>query len=368
MSIKALVIGIGQAGNKIVNQGIINGVLKQDDCVLVNSTSFDFPADYLGKKIIISPMNTGCGKERSVSIAYAKNAIKQGLFNLDNISQYDTICIVASVEGGTGSGSAPILAQYFSQVHVKNVHIFAIAGFSDDVRGLGNTIEFFKELNDNIIVHTISNEAFLQAARGNRMEAEELANEEFCKRYNVLMGNTIIPSPHNMDETDLRKVANCHGYTTVEFKYLPKSLGDEDDYNKIVKRMIYESKSIKSKNPAANKLGIILNINKSSEEALGDTQGVIKAAYGMPYECFTHIQYDGGKEYIAFIVAGMKLPIDELKAVYNNYLDQSAKVNKDSDEFFSQMKELTLNTEDKKFDMLQPVKQGVDVNDFLSKF
>lgn len=368
MSIKALVLGIGQAGNKIVTQAINKGVLNKEDCILINSTSFDFPDDYSGKKIVISPMNLGCGKERSISIAYSKNAIKQGLFNLDNINQYNTVCIVSSVEGGTGSGSAPILAQYFSQVHVKNVHIFAITGFFDDVRGLGNTIEFFKELNDNIIVHTISNNAFLQETHGNKMRAEELANDEFCKRYDILMGNTLIPSKHNIDDTDIMKLSNCHGYTTVEVKYLDKSLGDSDDYDKIVKRMIYESKSIKSDNPAASKIGVILNINEASREAISDPYSVIKNAYGMPYECFTHIQYDGKKEYIAFIISGMKLPIEELKVIYDKYLDQSGKVNKDSDNFFTEMKSMNLNDEDKKFDMLKPVKQGVDVNDFLAKF
>ena len=66
---KNLVIGIGQAGNKCIVDAINDGVVKKEDTVLVNSTSLDFPADYDGKKIVISPHNLGCGKrEKSLRV------------------------------------------------------------------------------------------------------------------------------------------------------------------------------------------------------------------------------------------------------------------------------------------------------------
>ena len=366
--IKTLLIGNGQAGNKAVMTAIENGVVKVDDTVLVNSTSLDFPANYTGKTIIMSSKNIGCGKERGVSKSYAKDAIKKGLFNLDNINNYNTVIIVGSVEGGTASGSTPLLAQYFTQVCIKNVHIFAICGFEEDVRGLENTIGFFKEIDGNTIVHTISNKAFLQAAGNNKIKAEELANEEFCKQYSVIIGDNLIPSSQNIDDTDIIKLANAHGYTIVEKRYLEKSLIDSEDYNKMIKKMIYESKSIKSENPAASKIGVILNINDQSKEAIGDYFEVLKQAYGFAFECFKHIQYDGGKEYIAFIASGMKLPVDEMKAIYDRYIEQSSMVNKDSDEFFDEMAGMELDDENKKFNMIRPEKSGISVDDFLKKF
>lgn len=365
-----ITFGLGAAGNKAVFDAIQSGVLKEEDTVLVNSTSKDFPEGYNGKKIIISPKNVGCGKEREVSKAYTINAIKNKEFEkIENLNKYSTVFLVSSVEGGTGSGAVPVLAQYFSQVLLKDTHCVSLTGFATDVRGLANTVEYFREIKNNIICHTISNASFLNEANGNRERAEELANKEFAKRYKVISGDMIIPGNQNIDDTDLIKLTNTYGYTTIEYKELDKSIGDANDYDKIVKRMIHDSKSIKSENPSCTRIGVILNLKEESQEALGDVFEVIKEAYGTPYEAFKHIQYDGKKEYIAFIVAGMNLPTEELSKIYDSYVEQSKSMerNNNEDSFFDTLKDFNLLDQNKKFDMIKPPKQGISSEDFLSK-
>ena len=364
-----LLVGCGAAGNKCAYQAIKSGAISENDVVLVNSTDKDFPADYNGKKIVISPLNLGAGKEREVSKAYVVNSIKQGLFDtkeLDNLNQYANVILVSSVEGGTGSGAVPMLAQYFATVHVKNVTCCLFAGFQDDPRGLANTIECFKELKDNIIVHIISNSAFLAEADGNYSKAEELANQEFINRYKILSGQLLIPGDQNIDDTDIIKLSNTYGYTTIEYKELDKSLSDPSEYDKIIKRMSYDSKSIKPSSMSATKIGVILNLSEQSRTNLNNIFSALKETYGVAYECFKHIQYDGKKEYIAYIIAGMKLPIDEVQKVYDKYTEQSKLVNKNSDGFFDSMKKMTLLEEDKQFNMIKPVKKGISSEEFLS--
>lgn len=361
-----LYIATGAAGNKAVFDAIKLGAIDVKDTVLVNSTSKDFPEGYTGKKIILSPMNVGCGKEREVSKAYTVNAIKNRLFDIENIDKYSTVCIVTSVEGGTGSGSATLLAQYFNNVLVRNTHIVAFTSFMEDVRSMANTVEFFKEIKDNTIIHIISNSAFLEEANGNKQRAEELANIEFAKRARVLSGQLLIPGDQNIDDTDIVKLSNTYGYTTVEYRELDKTIGDNSDYEKIIKRMIYESKSVKSEDPSATKIGVILNLKDESRKAITDYFAVLKEAYGTTFELFKHIQYDGKKEYIAFIVAGMKLPLDEIKSVYDQYVEQSKLIDKNNDKFFDAVKEMNILDEDKRFDMIQPVKKGISTDEFLS--
>ena len=366
---KVALIGIGAAGNKCVFQALQDDVVGIDDVVLVNSTSKDFPEEYNGKKIIISPRNTGAGKEREVAKVYIHNAIKDKEFEgLDALSSATAVCIVASVEGGTGSGSAPLLAQYMTQVMNKNTHIFALTGFEEDVRGIANTIEFFKELESNIIVHTISNAAFLEEANNNKSKAEELANKEFQKIFNVISGKMLIPSDQNIDDTDIIKLSNTYGYSIIGYKELEIPFSDSYDYDKFVKRIIYSNKSIKTDSRSASKLGVILNLKEESREVLTDIFAVLKEVYGTAYELFKHIQYDGGKEYVAYIASGMKLPIEEMRKVYDNYYMMSKTIDKSSDTFFDEMKEMELLDEDKKFDMIQPVKKGISTEEFLSKF
>ena len=111
-----------------------------------------------------------------------------------SVEKYTTVMVVGSCSGGTGSGSIPILGRLFSEVLNRNVHIITFTGFEEDVRELSNTIEFFKEMDSKLVVQTISNASFLQEAGGNKFKAEQLANNEMCKRIAILTGKNFIDS------------------------------------------------------------------------------------------------------------------------------------------------------------------------------
>ena len=365
---KMMLIGIGAAGNKAVKTAIEKGTVEEKDTIIINSTSKDFPKDYNGKKIVLSPQDTGCGKEREVAKDFALSAIKAGKFTIEEAKGYTTIVICTSVEGGTGSGSTPIIAKYFNQVYRKNVHVIAFAGFEEDVRGLANTVEFFKEIDNNLIVQTIKNSAFLRACGGNKFKAEEAANKEMCRRIEILSGKNFISSRQNIDDTDILKVSNTSGYMTVEYASLDSPLVDQEDFNRVVKKMMYESKSVKSNNPGAVRLGVILNIDPASEDAIDYSFADIKSAYGNPYECFLQEQWDGKREYIAFIVSGMQMPLDELQLVYERYREQSSKVNKSADDFYKEMQSMSIDEDDKKFNMIKKVETGASIDDFMKQF
>ena len=345
----ALLIGIGAAGNKAVVTAIEKGTMNVEDTAIVNSTTKDFPKEYQGTKIVLSATDTGCGKERDISKMYTKKAIGEGKFNFnEKMSQYTTVIICTSVEGGTGSGATPILAKFFNKVYTKNVHIIAFTGFEDDVRGLANT-SYFAE------------------AGYNKMKAEELANVEMAERIRVLIGKDFIEGSQNIDDTDILKLSNTSGYMTVEKKYFKKSLETRDDFEKIIKNMVYNSASIKSKNPSAIRIGVILNINSASEDAIDYSFSSLKAAYGNPFELYTQIQWDKKTEYIAYIASGMKMPIDEISAIFERYKEQSKLINKNGDEFFATIGGMSTLAEDSKFNMIKEVSKGISVADFLSE-
>jgi cell division GTPase FtsZ len=366
-----LLIGIGAAGNKAVLSTIEEGIIDVKDTCIINSTSKDFPKDYYGNTICLSKVDTGCGKERPVALTYAKAAISRGDFDIitnteEFVKVYDSVVIATSVEGGTGSGATPIIAKFFSKVHKKNVHIFAFTGFQDDVRGLANTVEFFKEIEDTFTTHTISNAEFMPQAGNNKIKAEELANKEMAKRISVLTGQDFIEGRQNIDDTDILKLSNTTGYMTIEKKYFDKSLETREDFEKIIKNMIYNSASISVDEPKAKRVGVILNIAPASEDAIDSTFESLKKRYGNPYEFFEQIQWDGKREYIAFIASGMKMPFDKIKEVYDKYVEQAKAINSDTDSFYADMQDLELLEEDNKFNMIKPVEAGISVSDFLN--
>ena len=369
---KIMLIGVGASGNKAVINSISRGVVKEQDTILINSTSKDIPKDYTGNTIIISPDDYGCGKEIKVARKYAMNAIKTGKFDgCDNALEYDSIIFITSTEGGTGSGATPILAQYFAQKYGRNVHVIAFTGFEEDVRGLSNTIQFFKNMNDNLIIQTISNASFMNQAGGNKFKAEQMANDELAQRIRIITGMDFIESDQNIDNMDILKVSNTVGYMTAEKSIIRKPLIDQNDFNSLMKHMIMDSHSLKSNNPGTARLALILNVNESEDAIDYKYTGLIEA-FGKPYEIFLQKQWDGKDEYIAMIISGMDMPIDEVEAMYNRYKEETEKVNKKSDSFFDKMQSFDLDDNDAHFDMIVDASDnreqvaGFSVDDFLN--
>lgn len=356
------VIGVGAAGNKAVIRAVELGITDPLKQVLINSTEKDIPETYKDTSIIIGNNLKGCGKERSI----AKNAMIAYLKEHDTFSRIpvdtDRVIIVTSAEGGTGSGSAPILAKYIRDVIGFNTSIFAFTGFENDVRGLKNTIEFTKDLDEETTVQIISNKKFLNDANGNYTKAQELANDEFCKRLLVMSGDILEESDQNIDDTDLHKLIDAPGLIDITYTDIEDPLKNVDMFDKLCSKMVDESKSIDFA-PTASRIGVIFNGKDSSRDSIDSSYKVFKSKYGEPYEAYTHLQENKSykKEFLACIASGMKLPIEAMQKVYDEYLDRTSKISKDRDSFFDAIGDFKEDENDKMFDMRKrPIKSDKD--------
>ena len=367
---KFMFVGVGAAGNKAVLEIPKAGICNDDQVILINTTDRDIPKDFHGNVLILSPENAGAGKERKVARTLAAQYLKSRTDAMKEMfKDVDSVMFITSVEGGTGSGATPVLASYVGKVLGKNTHIVAFTGFEDDVRGLENTVEFFKDINFETDIMTIRNNAFLEEANGNKLDAEKLANKELVKRVRIILGLDFIPGEHNIDSTDLYKLVSTTGYKTIERIDFKKDLLNKDDFDTYCKNMIYNSKSVKSNNPGQLRLGMILNIKPETESAINFDYPVIIDAYGKPYEIYLQEQYDPKQgQYIAFISSGMKMPIDEVTAVYDRYKEETKKVDKANDGFFDAVKGYDIDAEDSMFNMMSKKSTTTSTDDFFKDF
>lgn len=62
----------------------------------------------------------------------------------------------------------------------------------------------------------------------------------------------------------------------------------------------------------------------------------------------------------------MKMPIDEITAVYERYKAETKKVDKDNDTFFDTMKSYNIEEEDSMFNMVSHKKSTTSSNDFFN--
>lgn len=367
---KCKVIGIGAAGNKAAINLIEKGVISEQNVKLINSTLRDIPEGYRQLAVKLSDdIRGGCGKERNLAKDLSIKGIQSGSLELDSIMDPDDdlVIIVNSSEGGTGCGASSIIAKYMKQVVGVNVHCFVFTGFEEDSRGLQNTIEYFQDLEEGFTVEAISNKKFLDGNK-NKLKAEKAANDEFANRVQILLGQMIVDSEQNIDETDLYKVSTTPGFMSIEHANLEK-IKNVDNFNKVVTEMIDNSYSLDITDSSAKRLAVILNISEKTRDYIDYGFEVIKDKFGTPFEVFTHVQYEGEDEYICLIASGMHMPIDDVKQIYENYKLESEKVNKNKDSFFSFASNMKSKEEDSMFNMMDEKESTTSSKeDFLNQF
>lgn len=369
---KFKLIGVGAAGNKAGITMIEKGTCDRSDVLLLNSTLKDIPLDYRDITVQYTNARGGAGKERDIAKMLCLQSIQDGdLDCLDKLvtDEDELVIIVASAEGGTGSGSLPILAKYYTQVLGKTVHCVVFTGFEEDSRGLQNTIELFQEMEDQYTIQVISNKKFLDTYN-NKLKAEKAANEELAKKISILVGRDIIASEQNIDETDLYKSATTPGFMMIESASLDR-IKNTNQFNQIVSDMIDNTYSLDCTDRSMKRLAIILNISERTQDIVDLQVEAIKNKLGIPYEVFTHVQHDKTKpESISIIASGMNMPLDDVKDIYEKYKSQTEKMNTKKDGFFDFMQ--GIKKEDAKaeflrntFDISEPIQPKKEVSKIM---
>lgn len=346
MLLKAKIIGIGAAGNKAVISLMKKYPEITNDCILINSTLKDVPAEYRDKALEMDGSFKGCAKERYVANQMMYNTLKNGTFEyIQNPEECMTI-IVTSSEGGTGSGASVMLAKIIDEVYHSPIHFYIFTGFEDDARGLKNTVDLFKELKQTYVISAISNKKFLDEAAGNRLKAEELANDKFCDDINILLGGTIVESTQNIDQSDLQKLANTPGFMVIENIPMDR-IKNVGDYDKRIVDAIDNTKSLITE-PSCKRFGTIMNIKDKNLSFVDYSNKVLKERYGSPFEVFTHIQDVHENEYLQVIVSGLKMPVEDIEDAYNSFMESLNGVDRSKDGFFNK----SFDTDTSSFDTL----------------
>lgn len=361
MLLNAKIFGVGAAGNKACITLMSYMPELADKITLVNTTMKDVPLEYRDKAIELSGPFKGCGKERKKANQIMFDNLKAGTLDY-NYDPEDSMCIiVTSSEGGTGSGGSVMLAKYLSQVYKQHIHFYIFTGFEDDGRSLKNTVDLFQELDEAYTVQAISNAKFLDEANGNRVKAEQLANDKFVEDIKILLGGFINESDQNIDESDLLKITKTPGYMVIENIVLDK-IKNIKEYNAKLTEALDNSKNMNFE-PTCKRYGVILNINEKESDFVDYSNGVLKSRFGVPFESFLHIQNVHQENYVQLIVSGLKLPKDDIITTYNNFMESTAAVDVSKDEFF----DMIMNTNADNFDNLSKTDK-VDVSKAKSDF
>lgn len=348
---QTLVLGVGAAGNKAALALYQNDVIQEHHIKLLNTTLKDIPDGYKNSSMILKFDSElgGCGKEPAKGRDAIIRAIKTDSINFSSMigPEDKQVIIVTSTEGGTGCGATPIIAKYFDAMNMP-VHVFAFIGFQDEARGLQNTLKFFKDLPNSVILHTIKNSMFMDYT-SSYQRAEEAANEEFVQQVKILLGMNMIPSSQNIDDTDQYKISITPGYMDIKHCHLQGAKSSSAVNGNIA--VEFDNSTALGYAKGCKRLAVIINASEAVRDAIDDNFAVIKRYIGEPYETYRHIQNDGsGDEYMDIIIAGLQLPEEDILQMSKKYAQLKNTINKSSKSFDDIFNDIDLD-DDSEFDV-----------------
>jgi cell division GTPase FtsZ len=232
---KLALIGVGQAGGKIVDRFIeydaAHGVNLVRGAVAVNTATADLqglthiPDD---KRILVGQTEVkghGVGADNELGAEVIERDLGEIQGALDGVPSHeiDAFLVVAGLGGGTGSGGAPVIAKYLKRIYTEPVYGLGILPGSDEggiyTLNAARSLQTFVREVDNLLV--FDNDAWRQTAES-VTEGFEAINEQIVKRFGLLFsagemqaGNDIAESV--VDSSEIINTLSGGGISTLGY-------------------------------------------------------------------------------------------------------------------------------------------------------
>ena len=222
------VVGTGGAGNNTVNRLMELGV-KNVETIAVNTDAQDLLYAVAHKKILIGKTITnglGAGSDPQIGEESAKENMEEVK---SAISGSDMVFVTCGLGGGTGSGSAPVVAEIAREIGALTIAIVTIPFSEEGVLRWKNAqygLERLKKAADTVIV--IQNDKLWEIAPDVPLnDAFKLSDEILV---NGVMGITDLVMEKglvNLDFADVRTIMKDGGTALI-------GLGESDSANRAV--------------------------------------------------------------------------------------------------------------------------------------
>ncbi|MBS3176166.1 cell division protein FtsZ [Candidatus Woesearchaeota archaeon] len=220
------VIGAGGAGNNMVGW-LYNKGIQGAEIIACNTDQQQLEVTNADKKFLIGKDLTrglGCGGFPEKGMEAAQESINEIKASLKNA---DMVFVCAGMGGGTGTGSAPIIAQVAKEtgaIVIGTVTMpFKIERARVDKAEFG--LQQLREHSDTVIV--IDNNRLVQIA-GNLpiQQAFAVANELIATMIKGIVETIAIPSLVNLDYADVRAIMKNGGVAAI-------GVGSSDTNNRV---------------------------------------------------------------------------------------------------------------------------------------
>lgn len=296
--LKVGIVGIGNTGNQVAS-------LAQDrlkiPVLAINSSAKDLETvpSSVPKKLISSAdgLSQGAGKNRALAKSYLKDSIMAFLSSEDVqtfINALDVLFIVSSTGGGTGSGTAPLMANIIQStfVDVKVILIGVLPVNNEALSAHVNTLEYLNELYSQLTNQTYMLYDNDRLASLPSYQMMEKVNEEIVSDIDVIRCTYNMTTRFDsIDEQDMMRLISFPGRIVVARlqKIAEKDLDNvsiEDKLIDVIKKNCHVEAQRDKKVTAS---GIITNLSSTISETFDNHVPKVREFIGDPIHDFNHI-------------------------------------------------------------------------------
>ncbi len=207
------IIGCGGGGSNAVNRMIEAGV-NDVEFVVMNTDLQALGVSKAQKRLAIGQKLTG-GLGAGGNPAVGENAAKEDTDNISNIVQgADMVVITAGMGGGTGTGSAPVVAELAKEAGALTIAVVTTPfGFEGPIR-MKNAQEGLKKLRSNVdSLIVVPNQQIMKIVdkKVNFKQAFRLADDVLCQGVQGISEIITLPGDINVDFADVKSVMQGQG-------------------------------------------------------------------------------------------------------------------------------------------------------------
>jgi len=321
------IIGLGNTGNQVA------ALAKEKlgiPVVAINSSEKDLETvpNNIPKKLISDKdgLSAGAGKDRNLAKSYLKDSITNLLKDqemIDMISPLDVVFVVSSTGGGTGSGTAPLLANILEATFAdtKVIMIGVLPVNNEALSAHVNTLEYLNELYkvmDNQTYMLYDND---KCAGMPSYKLLEKVNNEIVKDIDVLRCTyNFTTKLDSIDDRDAKRLISFPGRIVVS---RVEDFKEKDTDNMSIEDMLIDNikknchvDAQRDKKIMAS--GIITNLSQALTEEFDNNIPKVRDFTGDPIHAFNHIYVNDDRKMpnnVYLIMSGLTPVNDKINLI-----------------------------------------------------
>ena len=321
------IIGLGNTGNQVA------ALAKEKlgiPVVAINSSEKDLETvpNNIPKKLISDKdgLSAGAGKDRNLAKSYLKDSITNLLKDqemIDMISQLDVAFVISSTGGGTGSGTAPLLANILEATFAdtKVIMIGVLPVNNEALSAHVNTLEYLNEL-----YKVMENQTYMlydndKCSGMPSYKLLEKVNNEIVKDIDVLRCTyNFTTKLDSIDDRDAKRLISFPGRIVVS---RVEDFKEKDTDNMSIEDMLIDNikknchvDAQRDKKIMAS--GIITNLSQVLTEEFDNNIPKVRDFTGDPIHAFNHIYVNDDRKMpnnVYLIMSGLTPVNDKINLI-----------------------------------------------------